>query len=53
MLHGALGTWRPYLPPGYLAAGVAAVAGLVVLGTAVPALMAMRRPPVESVAVDP
>jgi putative ABC transport system permease protein len=53
MLHGALGTWRPYLPPGYLAVGVAAVAGLVGLGTAVPALMAMRRPPVESVAVDP
>lgn len=53
MLHGALGTWRPYLPPGYLAAGVAAVAGLVGLGTAVPALVAMRRPPVDSVAVDP
>jgi putative ABC transport system permease protein len=53
MLHGVLGTWRPYLPPGYLAAGVAAVAALVGLGTAVPALVAMRRPPVESVAVDP
>ncbi len=53
MLHGMLGTWTPYLPPGQLAAGFAAVTGLVLLGTAVPALVAMRRPPVESVAVDP
>jgi putative ABC transport system permease protein len=53
MLHGTLGTWRPYLPAGDAAAGVAAVAALVGLGTAVPALVAMRRPPVESVVVDP
>ena len=48
-----LGTWTPYLPPGQLAAGLASVTGLVLLGTAVPALIAMRRPAVESLAVDP
>jgi putative ABC transport system permease protein len=53
MLHGMLGTWMPYLPPGQLAVGLAAVIGLVLLGTVVPALVAMRRPPVESLAVDP
>ncbi|MEV4813188.1 ABC transporter permease [Micromonospora avicenniae] len=53
MLHGILGTWMPYLPPGQLAVGLAAVIGLVLLGTVVPALVAMRRPPVESLAVDP
>ncbi|NES39509.1 ABC transporter permease [Micromonospora sp. PPF5-17] len=53
MLHGMLGTWTPYLPSGQLAGGLAAVIGLVLLGTVVPALVAMRRPPVESLAVDP
>ncbi|MFF5171175.1 FtsX-like permease family protein [Micromonospora sp. NPDC000089] len=53
MLHGMLGTWTPYLPPGQLTLGLAAVVGLVLLATVVPALMAMRRPPVESLAVDP
>ncbi|WP_405429617.1 FtsX-like permease family protein [Micromonospora sp. NBC_00617] len=53
MLHGMLGTWMPYLPTGQLTIGVAAVVGLVLLGTVVPALVAMRRPAVESLAVDP
>ncbi|WP_406036451.1 ABC transporter permease [Micromonospora sp. NBC_00898] len=53
MLHGMLGTWMPHLPPGQLAVGLATVIGLVLLGTVVPALVAMRRPPVESLAVDP
>jgi putative ABC transport system permease protein len=52
MLHATLGTWTPYAPPGQLLVGLAAVTGLVLLGTAVPALVAMRRPPVESLAVD-
>ncbi|WP_410821902.1 FtsX-like permease family protein [Micromonospora sp. 050-3] len=53
MLHGMLGTWMPYLPTGQLIVGLAAVIGLVLLGTVVPALVAMRRPAVESLAVDP
>ncbi|WP_433111955.1 FtsX-like permease family protein [Micromonospora sp. CA-246542] len=52
MLHGMLGTWTPYLPTGQLAGGLAAVIGLVLLGTVVPALVAMRRPAVESLAAD-
>ncbi|MEU7972831.1 FtsX-like permease family protein [Micromonospora sp. NPDC049089] len=52
MLHGMLGTWMPYLPSGQLTVGLAAVIGLVLLGTVVPALVAMRRPAVESLAVD-
>ncbi|MET7862848.1 ABC transporter permease [Micromonospora taraxaci] len=54
MLHGMLGTWVPYLPAGQLAVGLAAVIALVLLGTVVPALVAMRRrSAVESLAVDP
>ncbi|MEV4498123.1 ABC transporter permease [Micromonospora arborensis] len=53
MLHGMLGTWMPYLPTGQLTVGLATVIGLVLLGTVVPALVAMRRPAVESLAVDP
>ncbi|MEU7800337.1 ABC transporter permease [Micromonospora arborensis] len=53
MLHGMLGTWMPYLPPGQLTVGLVTVIGLVLLGTVVPALVAMRRPAVESLAVDP
>ncbi|MET8526454.1 FtsX-like permease family protein [Micromonospora sp. NPDC005172] len=52
MLHGMLGTWTPYLPTGQLAGGLAVVIGLVLVGTVVPALVAMRRPAVESLAVD-
>ncbi|MEU8157945.1 ABC transporter permease [Micromonospora sp. NPDC048986] len=53
MLHGMLGTWMPYLPSGQLIVGLAAVIGLVLLGTVVPAVVAMRRPAVESLVVDP
>jgi putative ABC transport system permease protein len=49
LLHTALGTWSPWLPASYLAAGVLGVAVLVVGGMAVPAALAMRRPPVEVV----
>ncbi len=52
-LHVALGTWVPYLPPGEFVVGVLGVAALVGLGTAVPAGLAMCRPAVESIAVDP
>lgn len=53
ILHATLGTWLPYLPPGELVVGLLGVAGLVGFGTAVPAAVSMRRPPVESVAVEP
>jgi putative ABC transport system permease protein len=47
MLHSALGTWMPWMPAHYLAAGVLGVAALVLAGTALPAALAMRRPPIE------
>jgi putative ABC transport system permease protein len=47
MLHSALGTWLPWMPAHYLVAGVLAVTALVLAGTALPAALAMRRPPIE------
>jgi putative ABC transport system permease protein len=49
MLHSAIGTWMPWMPAHYLVAGVLGVAGLVLAGTALPAALAMRRPPIEVV----
>ena len=49
MLHSALGTWTPWMPAHYLVAGVLAVTALVLTGTALPAALAMRRPPIEVV----
>jgi putative ABC transport system permease protein len=49
MLHSALGTWTPWMPAHYLVAGVLAVTTLVLAGTALPAALAMRRPPIEVV----
>lgn len=49
LLHTALGTWWPWMPARYLVVGVAGVAVLVLAGTAVPAALAMRRPPIEVV----
>jgi putative ABC transport system permease protein len=50
LLHTALGTWRPWLPPSVLLAGVLGTAALVLAGTALPAAAALRRPPIEVVA---
>lgn len=50
LLHTALHTWVPYAPAGYWVAGVLSVAGLVLAGTVLPALLALRTPPVEAVA---
>jgi putative ABC transport system permease protein len=50
LLHTALGTWVPWAPAGYWVAGVLAVAVLVLAGTAIPAALAMRTPPIEAVA---
>jgi putative ABC transport system permease protein len=47
LLHTALGTWTPWLPPSYLVAGVLGVAALVLTGMVLPAALAMRRRPVE------
>jgi putative ABC transport system permease protein len=52
LLHSALGTWMPYLPPGHLLAGVAGVLMLVGLGTVLPAALLMRRPPIEAAGVE-
>ena len=53
LLHTALGTWVPYLPPGHLAAGVAAVATLVAAGTVLPAALLTRRPAIKAAEVGP
>ena len=42
-----LGLRALWLPPGYLVIGVLGVAALVLGGTAIPAAVGMRRPPVE------
>ncbi|AGZ44332.1 ABC transporter permease [Actinoplanes friuliensis] len=47
LLHTALGTWTPWLPPSWLLAGVLGTAALVLAGTWVPAAAALRRPPIE------
>ncbi|MEU8236000.1 ABC transporter permease [Actinoplanes sp. NPDC048967] len=49
LLHTALGTWVPWMPVGWLVTGVLATATLVLAGTALPAALAMRRPPIEVV----
>ncbi|MGI5180995.1 FtsX-like permease family protein [Dactylosporangium sp. CA-152071] len=49
LLHTALGTWRPWLPASWLLTGVLGTAALVLAGTALPAALAMRRPPIETV----
>jgi putative ABC transport system permease protein len=49
LLHTALGTWTPWIPAGYWVTGVLGVAALVLAGTAIPAALAMRRPPIEAV----
>ncbi|MFG1995513.1 FtsX-like permease family protein [Actinoplanes sp. NPDC048988] len=49
MLHTALGTWTPHVPATWLLTGVLATAALVLAGTALPAALAMRRPPIEVV----
>jgi putative ABC transport system permease protein len=49
ILHTALGTWTPWLPASWLLTGVPATAALVLAGTALPAALAMRRPPIEVV----
>ncbi|MEU4215509.1 ABC transporter permease [Actinoplanes sp. NPDC026623] len=50
LLHTALGTWTPWLPPSWLLAGVLGTAALVLAGTVLPAALALRRPPIEVVA---
>ncbi|GGQ87806.1 FtsX-like permease family protein [Couchioplanes azureus] len=47
LLHTALGTWKPWLPGSWLAAGIAGVVTLVAAGTVLPAALALRRPPIE------
>jgi putative ABC transport system permease protein len=49
LLHTALGTWTPWVPGGWLLTGVLGTAALVLAGTALPAALAMRRPPIEVV----
>lgn len=48
LLHTALGTWVPWMPPAFWAAGIAGVAVLVLAGTVVPAAVALRVRPVEA-----
>ncbi|GAA3335211.1 hypothetical protein GCM10020358_02560 [Amorphoplanes nipponensis] len=49
LLHTALGTWRPWMPVGWLLTGVLGSTALVLAGTALPAALALRRPPIEVV----
>jgi putative ABC transport system permease protein len=49
LLHTALGTWTPWMPASWLLTGVAGTAALVLAGTALPAALALRRPPIEVV----
>jgi putative ABC transport system permease protein len=53
LLHTALGTWTPYLPPSCLLAGLLGVATLVGLGTVLPAALLTRRPAIEAAELDP
>lgn len=50
LLHTTLGTWTPWVPGSWLLTGVLGTAALVLTGTALPAVLAMRRPPIEVVA---
>jgi putative ABC transport system permease protein len=49
LLHTALGTWTPWVPAGWLLTGVLGTTALVLAGTALPAALALRRPPIEVV----
>jgi len=49
IVHTALGTWIPYVPPLTLAAGVLATAAVVAAGTLLPAALLTRRPPIGEV----
>ena len=49
ILHTALGTWTPWLPVSWLLTGVLSAVALVLAGTALPAALALRRPPIEVV----
>ncbi|MEV0719494.1 ABC transporter permease [Asanoa sp. NPDC050611] len=49
IVHTALGTWIPYVPPATLAVGVLATAGVVAAGTVLPAALLTRRRPIEAV----
>jgi putative ABC transport system permease protein len=49
MLHTALGTWTPWVPASWLLTGIAGTTALVLAGTALPAALALRRPPIEVV----
>jgi putative ABC transport system permease protein len=51
--HTALDTWTPYVPPGYLLAGVLAGAAVVAAGTLLPAVVLTRRPAIESLEAPP
>jgi putative ABC transport system permease protein len=53
LLHSALGTFLPYLPPGWLVAFVVGVFGLVALGTVAPAAVLLRQPAIEAAGVEP
>ena len=53
LLHGALGTFLPYLPAGWLAAFVLGVFGLVALGMVAPAAVLLRQPAIEAAGVEP
>lgn len=50
MLHTSLGTWMPWIPASWLLTGVLGTTALVLAGTALPAALALRRPPIEVVA---
>jgi putative ABC transport system permease protein len=51
MTHTAFDS-LPYIPPARLALGVLAGAAVVAVGTLVPAVVLMRRPPIESVRIS-
>jgi putative ABC transport system permease protein len=53
LLHSALGTFLPYLPPSWLVAFVVGVFGLVALGTVAPAAVLLRQPAIEAAGVEP
>lgn len=52
MVHAAFGTWMPWLPPSYAAAGVLGVIVMVLAGTVIPGALAMRGPAIQTVEVD-
>ncbi len=48
LLHTALGTWVPWMPPSYWGAGIAGAGVLVLTGTVLPAALATRVRPIEA-----